>query len=149
MVPDSQVLVEKIVRLQRHIARKQEKLDFLEEHMGTMTEEVKKKNRIIVEYVMKAEAGIMSTENMDENKVSQWRWRWRIWFKRFAPFCFWCNSTHLLRAIRGVRVLFQLSITYFLFYRAFCISFALNTSTLKSVTVTFLTCNKELLLVLI
>ena len=93
MVPDSQVLVEKIVRLQRHIARKQEKLDFLEEHMGTMTEEVKKKNRIIVEYVMKAEAGIMSTENMDENKVSQWRWRWRIWFKRFAPFCFWCNST--------------------------------------------------------
>ena len=57
-MPDSQVLVEKIVRLQRHMARKQEKLDFLEEHMGTMTEEVKKKNRIIVEYVMKAEAGI-------------------------------------------------------------------------------------------
>lgn len=68
VMPDSQVLVEKIVRLQRHMARKQEKLDFLEEHMGTMTEEVKKKNRIIVEYVMKAEAGILSTENMDENK---------------------------------------------------------------------------------
>ena len=45
VVPDSQVLVEKIVRLQRHIARKQEKLDFLEEHMATMTEEVKKKKR--------------------------------------------------------------------------------------------------------
>ena len=69
-MPDSQVLVEKIVRLQRHIAKKQEKLDFLEDHMATMTEEVKKKNRIIVEYVMKAEAGILSTDNMDENKVS-------------------------------------------------------------------------------
>ena len=75
VMPDSQVLVEKIVRLQRHMARKQEKLDFLEEHMGTMTEEVKKKNRIIVEYVMKAEAGILYTENMDENKVSG---GWRI-----------------------------------------------------------------------
>ena len=70
VVPDSQVLVEKIVRLQRQIAKKQEKLDFLEEHTATMSEEVKKKNRIIVEYVMKAEAGILSTDNMDENKVS-------------------------------------------------------------------------------
>ena len=68
-MPDSQVLVEKIVRLQRQIAKKQEKLDFLEEHTATMSEEVKKKNRIIVEYVMKAEAGILSTDNMDENKV--------------------------------------------------------------------------------
>ena len=86
-MPDSQVLVEKIVRLQRHIAKKQEKLDFLEDHMATMTEEVKKKNRIIVEYVMKAEAGILSTENMDENKVSQIGAQFR--FPSLT--CFWCE----------------------------------------------------------
>ena len=86
-MPDSQVLVEKIVRLQRHIAKKQEKLDFLEDHMATMTEEVKKKNRIIVEYVMKAEAGILSTENMDENKVSQIGPQFR--FPSLT--CFWCE----------------------------------------------------------
>merc|ERR1712117_907452 len=85
VMPDSQVLVEKIVRLQRHIAKKQEKLDFLEDHMATMTEEVKKKNRIIVEYVMKAEAGILSTENMDENKVSQIR----TLFRFPSLTCFW------------------------------------------------------------
>ena len=88
VMPDSQVLVEKIVRLQRHIAKKQEKLDFLEDHMATMTEEVKKKNRIIVEYVMKAEAGILSTENMDENKVSQIRTEFR--FPSLT--CFWCSA---------------------------------------------------------
>ena len=87
-MPDSQVLVEKIVRLQRHIAKKQEKLDFLEDHMATMTEEVKKKNRIIVEYVMKAEAGILSTENMDENKVSHIR---RPQFRFPSLTCFWCE----------------------------------------------------------
>ena len=69
MVPDSQVLVEKIVRLQRQIAKKQEKLDFVEEHMSTMTEEVKRKNKIIQSYVMNQETGTLSTGDMDENKV--------------------------------------------------------------------------------
>ena len=95
-MPDSQVLVEKIVRLQRHIAKKQEKLDFLEDHMATMTEEVKKKNRIIVEYVMKAEAGILSTENMDENKVSQIRSKFSI-----SPSAFRAMTSFLFLASRA------------------------------------------------
>jgi hypothetical protein len=70
IVPDSHVLIEKIVRLQRQIAKKQEKLDFVEEHVSTMTEEVKKKNRIIQTYMMtQMEAGTLSSEDMDENKV--------------------------------------------------------------------------------
>ena len=36
MVPDSQVLVEKIVKLQRLMAKKQEKLEFMEEHVSTL-----------------------------------------------------------------------------------------------------------------
>ena len=69
MVPDSQVLVEKIVKLQRAMAKKQEKLDFTEEHISTLLEEVKKKNKIIQHYVMKAETGVLSTEDSDRNKV--------------------------------------------------------------------------------
>ena len=67
-MPDSQVLVEKIVRLQRHIAKKQEKLDCLEDHMATMTEEVKKKNRIIVETDSKGEIRAAVTSSTVERK---------------------------------------------------------------------------------
>ncbi len=72
------MLVDKIVRLQRQIAKKQEKLDFVEEHMSTMTDELKKKNRIIQGYVMNQESGTLSTENMDENKVIEERLLWRF-----------------------------------------------------------------------
>lgn len=68
MVPDSHVMVEKIVKLQRNLAKRQEKLDFLEEHVSTLLGEVKKKNRIIQHYVMKSESGTLTTENMEENK---------------------------------------------------------------------------------
>ena len=76
MVPDSQVLVEKIVTLQRAIAKKQEKLEFVEEHMGTLMVEVKKKNKIIQGYVMSQETGTLSTENMDANKVRRRLSKW-------------------------------------------------------------------------
>ncbi len=69
VVPDSQVLVDKIVKLQRVMAKKQEKVDFMEEHISTLLEEVKKKNRIIQHYVMKAESGALVTTESDRNKV--------------------------------------------------------------------------------
>ncbi len=68
-MPDSEVLVDKIVKLQRLMAKKQEKVDFMEEHIGTLLEEVKKKNKIIQHYVMKAETGALVTTESDRNKV--------------------------------------------------------------------------------
>jgi hypothetical protein len=68
-VPDSHVLVEKIVKLQRTLARKQEKLEFMEDHISTMLEEMKKKNRLIQHYILQEESGTLSSASMDENKV--------------------------------------------------------------------------------
>lgn len=67
--PDSQMLVEKIVRLQRDLARRQEKMDFMEEHVGTLVEELQKKNRLIQSYLLNQEAGALVSSEMDENKV--------------------------------------------------------------------------------
>ena len=62
-------MVEKIVKLQRLIAKRQEKCEFLEEHIATLLEEIKKKNRLIQHYICTTEAGALSTGNMDANKV--------------------------------------------------------------------------------
>ena len=43
-------MIEKIVKLQKSCAKRQEKVDFLEEHVEQLLSEVKKKNRIIQEY---------------------------------------------------------------------------------------------------
>ena len=56
--------------LQRNIAKKQEKVDFMEEHISTLHGEMQKKNRIIQHYAMNAEIGAMATELSDRNKVS-------------------------------------------------------------------------------
>lgn len=62
-------MVEKIVTLQRNLAKKQEKVEFMEEHIGTLTNEVKKKNKLIQNYVMNCETGALSTQESDRNKV--------------------------------------------------------------------------------
>lgn len=67
-VPDNQVLVEKIVKLQGDLARRQEKLEFMEEHVSTLVEEMKKKNRLLTHYLVKQEPGALSSSEMDENK---------------------------------------------------------------------------------
>jgi len=68
-VPDSQVLVEKIVKLQRELAKRQEKMDFMEEHVGTMVEEMKKKNKLLQNLMLKQDVGTLATTDMDDNKV--------------------------------------------------------------------------------
>lgn len=70
MVPDSQVMVEKILKLQGKLAKKAEKVEFLEEHVSTLLNEIKKKNKIIQGYVMNQETGALTPEAMDNNKVS-------------------------------------------------------------------------------
>ena len=63
------MLVEKIVKLQRNLARQQEKLEFMEDHISTLVEEMKKKNRLIQHYILQEETGTMSSASMDENRV--------------------------------------------------------------------------------
>lgn len=42
---DRQLLIERIVRLQKSLARKNEKLEFLEEHIQQLVAEIKRKNK--------------------------------------------------------------------------------------------------------
>ncbi|XP_067657386.1 coiled-coil domain-containing protein 186-like isoform X2 [Haliotis asinina] len=66
---DKQVLIERIVRLQKAHARKNEKLEFLDDHIHQLVDEIQKKNRIIQNYVMREESGTLAPEYMDENKA--------------------------------------------------------------------------------
>ncbi|KAK7109039.1 coiled-coil domain-containing protein 186-like isoform X2 [Littorina saxatilis] len=66
---DKQMLIERIVRLQRSLARKNEKLEFLEEHIQQLVLEIKKKNRIIQNYVVREESGTLASDVMDANKA--------------------------------------------------------------------------------
>eukprot|EP00092_Neocalanus_flemingeri_P040426 GFUD01044027.1.p1 GENE.GFUD01044027.1~~GFUD01044027.1.p1 ORF type:complete len:857 (+),score=378.83 GFUD01044027.1:68-2638(+) len=63
-----QLLVEKIVKLQRACARRQEKLDLLEEHVEQLMNEIKKKNRLIQNYFMGLETGALVSEESDIHK---------------------------------------------------------------------------------
>ncbi|XP_069697891.1 coiled-coil domain-containing protein 186-like isoform X2 [Periplaneta americana] len=67
--PDRQMLIERIVKLQRANARKTEKLDFMEEHARQLVAELQKKTRIVQNYIMREQAGALSSDSMDQNKA--------------------------------------------------------------------------------
>ena len=83
-VPDSQVLVEKIVKLQKELAKRQEKLDFMEEHVSTMVEEMKKKNKLLQNLMLKQDVGSLATSDMDDNKVI---WKHQVFMLFICNFC--------------------------------------------------------------
>ncbi|XP_011604585.1 coiled-coil domain-containing protein 186 isoform X1 [Takifugu rubripes] len=66
---DKSVLVDRIVRLQKALARKQEKIEFMEDHIKQLVEEIRKKTKIIQSYVLREESGALSSEASDINKV--------------------------------------------------------------------------------
>uniref|UniRef100_A0A7N6AH86 Uncharacterized protein n=1 Tax=Anabas testudineus TaxID=64144 RepID=A0A7N6AH86_ANATE len=66
---DKAVLVERIVRLQKALARKHEKIEFMEDHIKQLVEEIRKKTKIIQSYVLREESGALSSEASDINKV--------------------------------------------------------------------------------
>ena len=67
-LPDTQILIEKIVKLQKSCAKRQEKVDFLEEHVEQLLSEVKKKNKIIQHYAMNIQPGALISEESDIHK---------------------------------------------------------------------------------
>ncbi|KAL4231722.1 hypothetical protein ACF0H5_009298 [Mactra antiquata] len=66
---DKQTLIERIVKLQRTLARKNEKIEFTEDHISQLVDEIQKKNKIIQSYILKEEAGTMTTEHRDHAKA--------------------------------------------------------------------------------
>ncbi|XP_028332472.1 coiled-coil domain-containing protein 186 isoform X2 [Gouania willdenowi] len=67
---DKAVLVERFVRLQKALARKQEKIEFMEDHIKQLVEEIRKKTKIIQSYVLREESGALSSEASDINKAN-------------------------------------------------------------------------------
>ncbi|XP_065883661.1 coiled-coil domain-containing protein 186-like isoform X2 [Dysidea avara] len=73
MGPDKALLVDKLVKSRKDIAKRDEKVEFLEEHIRQLTEELQKKSKIIKSYLIREESGILTTPRMDEDKVSRSR----------------------------------------------------------------------------
>lgn len=67
---DKQTLIEHIVKLQRISAKKSEKLDFLEEHVNTLVAELQRKSKLLQNYILREQAGTLTSNSMDNNKVS-------------------------------------------------------------------------------
>lgn len=68
--PDRQALIERIVKLQRANARYSEKIDFLEENTRQLVSELQKKTKVLQSYILREEAGALTSGSMDHNKVS-------------------------------------------------------------------------------
>ncbi|KAH9413491.1 hypothetical protein DERP_007969, partial [Dermatophagoides pteronyssinus] len=66
---DRNTLIERILRLQRQLIKRNEKIDFLEEHNGQLIDEMKKKSKLLQYYILKEETGALATESMDKNKA--------------------------------------------------------------------------------
>ncbi|PIC41426.1 hypothetical protein B9Z55_008845 [Caenorhabditis nigoni] len=63
-----QIMIDKIVVLQRKLARRTEKCEFLEEHVRQCLEELQKKTKIIQHYALREEASLLmpSEESMEK-----------------------------------------------------------------------------------
>ncbi|XP_013924123.1 PREDICTED: coiled-coil domain-containing protein 186 [Thamnophis sirtalis] len=66
---DKTILIERIVRLQKAHARKNEKMEFMEDHIKQLVDEIRKKTKIIQSYILREEAGTLSSEASDFNKA--------------------------------------------------------------------------------
>ena len=53
----------------RQVARRSEKIDFLEEHVNSLVEEVRRKSRLLQHYLLREEAGALATQDRDQAKV--------------------------------------------------------------------------------
>uniref|UniRef100_A0A158PC42 Shootin-1 n=1 Tax=Angiostrongylus cantonensis TaxID=6313 RepID=A0A158PC42_ANGCA len=58
-----QVMVDKIIALQKKLVRRNDKIEFLEEHVRCCLEELQKKTRIIQHYALREEAALLLPSN--------------------------------------------------------------------------------------
>lgn len=66
---DKAVLIERIVRLQKAQARKNEKIEFLEDHIKQLVDEIRRKTKIIQSYILREESGTLTSEASDFTKA--------------------------------------------------------------------------------
>ncbi|RLU15187.1 hypothetical protein DMN91_012181 [Ooceraea biroi] len=66
--PSKQVLIDRIIKLQKINVKRAEKLDFLEEHTQTLVEELQKKTKIIQNYVLHQNFGALTCNERDRHK---------------------------------------------------------------------------------
>lgn len=66
---DKQVLIERIVKLQKSHARKSDKIEFMEDHINHLVDDIQRKKRIIQSYALREEVGVLAPEYMDKNKA--------------------------------------------------------------------------------
>lgn len=66
---DRNTLIERILKLQKQLIKRNEKIDFLEDHNGQLIIEMKKKSKLLQYFILKEEAGALATETMDKNKI--------------------------------------------------------------------------------
>ena len=68
-MPSTQLLIERIVKLQQALARRKEKIEILEEHRRHLIRDLRKKSQIIQHYVLTEDIDAMSTAERDRNKA--------------------------------------------------------------------------------
>ncbi|XP_020288076.1 coiled-coil domain-containing protein 186 isoform X2 [Pseudomyrmex gracilis] len=66
--PSKQVLMNRIIELQKINVKRAEKLDFLEEHTQALVEEVQKKTKIIQHYILNQNFGALTCNERDKHK---------------------------------------------------------------------------------
>ncbi|KAI5748430.1 hypothetical protein M8J77_025438 [Diaphorina citri] len=69
MEPDRNVIIERIVELQRSHAKTIEKTEFLEEHNAQLVNELQKKTKILQNYILREQSGALTSRSMDVNKA--------------------------------------------------------------------------------
>jgi len=62
-------LVERIIKLQQEVAKHNEKIEFLEEHSSQLVAELKKKTKLLQNYMLREESGALASKKMDYNKA--------------------------------------------------------------------------------
>ncbi|XP_071476656.1 coiled-coil domain-containing protein 186-like, partial [Diadema antillarum] len=66
---DKGMLVERIVRLQKQLQKKADKMEFMQEHNTHLVGQIQKKSKVIQQYIMREEAGALAPAASDANKA--------------------------------------------------------------------------------
>lgn len=68
---DQRVLFSKIIKLQKKVARYSDKVEFLEDHNAQLTNDIRRKSRIIQKYILREESGTLTPASADVSKVNK------------------------------------------------------------------------------
>ncbi|CAD5113558.1 DgyrCDS2723 [Dimorphilus gyrociliatus] len=67
---DQRALFSKIIKLQKKVARYSDKVEFLEDHNAQLTNDIRRKSRIIQKYILREESGTLTPASADVSKAA-------------------------------------------------------------------------------